>query len=167
MTDSTSIAPILCAVDFSTDSHAAVLWACTQAELTGASLIILHVVHDPAASPGFYRQLPADQLRPMEKIAEEMMDAFLTEVRAENPERTRLASASIQLASGLPPGRIVEIAETLGVSLIVVGSRGRTGLPHVLLGSVAERVVQIAQVPVAVIKAQAGKEAAKEAAKAD
>ena len=157
MNVSSSMAPILCAVDFSADSRAALLWACTQAELTDAPLIILHVVHDPAASPGFYRQLPEDQLRPMEKVAEEMMDEFLTEVRAENPERSRLASASVKLVSGLPPGRIVEAAETLGASLIVVGSCGRTGLPHVLLGSVAERVVQIAQVPVAVIKAQAAK----------
>tara|TARA_R110000787_G_scaffold181008_3_gene293133 strand:- start:68811 stop:69290 length:480 start_codon:yes stop_codon:yes gene_type:complete len=157
MIDSTSMAPILCAVDFSADSRAALLWASAQAKLTGAPLIILHVVHDPAASPGFYRQLPEDQLRPMEKIAEEMMDEFLTEVRTENPEQDRLASARVQLVSGLPPGRIVEAAETLGVSLIVVGSRGRTGLPHVLLGSVAERVVQIAQGPVAVIKAQPAK----------
>ncbi len=154
MTEPIIIAPILCAVDFSADSRAALLWACTQAELTNAPLIIMHVVHDPAASPGFYRQLPEDQLRPMEKIAEEMMDKFLTEVRTENPERKRLASARVQLVSGLPPGRIVEAAEALGASLIVVGSCGRTGLPHVLLGSVAERVVQIAQTPVAVIKAQ-------------
>jgi len=152
------MAPILCAVDFSADSYAALLWASTQAELTGTPLTILHVVHDPAASPGFYRQLPEDQLRPMEKVAEEMMDEFLTMVRTENPERNRLASASVQLVSGLPPGRIVEAAETLGAALIVVGSRGRTGLPHVLLGSVAERVVQIAEIPVAVIKAQVAKD---------
>jgi nucleotide-binding universal stress UspA family protein len=158
MTDSASNAPILCAVDFSSDSHAALLWACRQAELTDAPLIILHVVHDPAASPGFYRQLPEGQLRPMEEIAKEMMDEFLMQVRSENPELKGLASASVQMVSGLPPGRIVEVAESLGVSLIVIGSRGRTGLPHVLLGSVAERVVQMAHAPVTVIKAQVTKD---------
>jgi len=158
MSESTSNAPILCAVDFSLDSRAALLWACNQAELTDVPLIILHVVHDPAASPGFYRQLPKDQLRPMEEIAQEMMDEFLTEVRAENPTLNRLASASVQMVSGLPPGRIIEVAENLGVSLIVVGSLGRTGLPHVMLGSVAERVVQMAHVPVTVIKSQVAKD---------
>ena len=53
---------------------------------------------------------------------------------------------------GLPPGRIVEVARELGADLVVVGSRGRTGLPHILLGSVAERVVQTAPVPVTVVK---------------
>jgi nucleotide-binding universal stress UspA family protein len=63
------------------------------------------------------------------------------------------------LVSGLPSGRITEVANEIGADLIVVGSRGRTGLPHVMLGSVAERVVQIARTPVTVVKA--GPETAK------
>ncbi|MCB1402737.1 MAG: universal stress protein, partial [Rhodobacteraceae bacterium] len=42
---------ILCAVDFSGDSAAALGWACRQAALTDARLVLLHVVHDPASSP--------------------------------------------------------------------------------------------------------------------
>ncbi len=144
--------PILCAVDFSEDSEAALLWACGQAELTGASLVVLHVVHDPAASPGFYREVPEDQIRPMEKVAEEMMAEFMTKIRSTHPGRTKMETAATKLVSGLPAGRIVEYATAIDASLIVVGSRGRTGLPHILLGSVAERVVQISPVAVVVVK---------------
>jgi nucleotide-binding universal stress UspA family protein len=55
--------------------------------------------------------------------------------------------------TGLPSGRICEVADEIGAGLVVVGSRGRTGLPHVMLGSVAERVAQIASAPVTVVKA--------------
>jgi nucleotide-binding universal stress UspA family protein len=59
-----------------------------------------------------------------------------------------------RLVAGLPPGRIVEVAAEIGAELVVLGSRGRTGLAHVLLGSVAERVVQTAPMPVTVVKAR-------------
>ncbi len=145
-------APVLCAVDFSPDSRAALRWACRQAELTGAPLTVLHVVHDPAASPGFYRYPDAQWLQPMTEVAEEMMADFLAEARRDDPDSVPLRDAETRLVPGLPPGRIVEVAEAIGAGLIVVGSRGRTGLPHILLGSVAERVAQTSEVPVVVVK---------------
>lgn len=144
--------PILCAVDFSPDSRAALRWACRQAELTGAPLTLLHVVHDPAASPGFYRHPEAEWLQPMTEVAEEMMAEFLAAEREANPDCKPLHDAETRLVPGLPPGRIVEVAAAIGASLVVVGSRGRTGLPHILLGSVAERVAQTSPVPVVVVK---------------
>lgn len=144
--------PILVAVDFSEDSREALLWASREAELRQSPLMILHVIHDPAASPGFYRHLDEDWLRPMADVATEMMDAFLTENRTAHPALTALAKAKTKLVTGLPAGRIVEVATEVDTPLIVVGSRGRTGMPHILLGSVAERVLQLARMPVAVIK---------------
>ena len=67
-------APILCAVDFSADSCAALSWACRQAELSGAPLVVLHVVHDPASSPGFYRQMEEDWIRPMAEVEREHIE---------------------------------------------------------------------------------------------
>lgn len=148
--------PILCAVDFSADSEAALLWACSQAELTGSALVLLHVVHDPAASPGFYRRPGGDWPRPLTEVAEEMQQEFLDKVRRDHPKQAALQSLETRIVPGLPPSRIVEVATEIGASLIVVGSRGRTGLPHVLLGSVAERVVQIAAIPVTVVKQAPG-----------
>jgi nucleotide-binding universal stress UspA family protein len=144
--------PVLVAVDFSEDSRAAVAWAAIEADRLGARLLILHVVHDPASSPGFYRQIGEDWLRPMADVAGEMMDAFVAEMRAEHPSLTALSEAETRQVTGLPAGRIVETAEAVNAPLIVVGSRGRTGLPHILLGSVAERVVQLAPMPVVVVK---------------
>ncbi len=144
--------PILVAVDFSEDSKEAVMWASREADCREAKLLILHVVHDPAASPGFYRKMDEDWLRPMSDVAGEMMESFLAEVQSANPASRALARAEHRLVPGLPAGRIVEVAEAIGAGLIVVGSRGRTGLPHILLGSVAERVVQLAPMPVVVIK---------------
>jgi nucleotide-binding universal stress UspA family protein len=144
---------ILCAVDFSADSEAALLWAGRQAEREGARLVVLHVVHDPASSPGFYRKPAGDWLRPMEEVAEEMFGEFVTSVQARHPEAAGLERIETRLVTGLPSGRVAEVAREVGADLIVVGSRGRTGLPHVMLGSVAERVVQIAQAPVTVVKA--------------
>jgi len=89
----------------------------------------------------------------MQDVAKSMMEKFLTDMRVRHPELEALNSAETRLIKGLPPSRIVEAAELLNARLIVVGSRGMTGLNHMLLGSVAERVVELAGVPVVVVKA--------------
>jgi nucleotide-binding universal stress UspA family protein len=53
---------------------------------------------------------------------------------------------------GTPVTRIVEIAEKKQAYMIIVGSHGRTGLSHFLVGSKAERVVQLSPIPVTVVK---------------
>jgi len=143
---------LLAAVDFAEDSCEAVLWASREAEHLGCGLMILHVVHDPASSPGFYRHVEVDWLRPMADLARAMMDAFLKKIREEHPSLSALATADAKLVTGLPASRIVEVAKSINAPLIVIGSRGRTGLTHILLGSVAERVVQLAPMPVVVVK---------------
>jgi nucleotide-binding universal stress UspA family protein len=145
--------PVLVAIDFSEDSRAALLWAGEYARRIEAALILLHVVHDPASYPGFYRKEQKEELVPMQQIAEEMMVDFLSEMKQEYSGLDWLDLARTELISGMPPGRIVEMAELLGAGTIVIGSRGLTGLPHMLLGSVAERVVELASIPVVVVKA--------------
>lgn len=144
--------PVLVAVDFSDDSRQALMWAGRQAELEGAPLVVLHVVHDPAASPGFYHKPDTNWLRPMIIAADEMMETFVAEVKSDHSDLPAVAAAQTMLVSGLPGGRIAEVAKETGARLVVVGSRGRTGLKSILLGSVAERVVQISPVPVVVVK---------------
>lgn len=144
--------PILVAIDFSDDSRHALIWAARQAELEGARLVILHVVHDPAASPGFYHKPDTDWLRPMVVVADDMMENFIANAKSDHSDLPALAAAKTKLLPGLPAGRITEVAKKTGARLVVVGSRGRTGLKSILLGSVAERVVQISPVPVVVVK---------------
>lgn len=149
--------PVLVAVDFTPDSAAALIWACDYAGSIKAGVVVLHVVHDPADAPGYYRTGEADLLRPMEDVAVEMMDQFLEKV-AKTKQRTNLKvleAAEKVLVTGVPATRILEVAETKGARLLVMGSRGRTGLPHLLLGSKAERVVQMSPIPVTIVKATA------------
>lgn len=144
--------PLLVAVDFSEDSMAALKWACRLAETTGAPLVILHVIHDLASNPGFYHPVKTDGLQPMEDVAESMMDEFLLRLRSEHPELQILDKADLQFIPGLPPTRIIEVSGLLQASLIAIGSRGLTSLPHRLLGATAERVTELSKIPVVIIK---------------
>ena len=146
--------PILVAVDFTADSEAALIWAGEYADCVGAPLEVLHVVHDPAEAPGQYRKGDKDHLRPMEDVAKQMMADFLEKLVEAKPELAAIKSARSILVTGIPATRILETAERQGAQLIVMGSRGRTGLPHLLLGSKAERVVQHSPIPVTIVKAE-------------
>ena len=147
-------APILVAVDFTPDSEAALLWACDYARVMGAPVLVLHVVHDPSDAPGYYKAKDEDRLRPFEEIAAEMMQRFLAEHQAQRPNDAVLKAAESILVHGIPATRILEVASARGARLVVMGSRGHTGLPHLLLGSKAERVAQLSPVPVTIVKAR-------------
>ena len=154
--NSPKASPILAAVDFSPASEAALAWAARDAKLRHAPLKILHVVHDPESAPGYYvRSRRKGHLRRFEEVAWEMMDEFLDRVRRARPELSAVQDFEAVILIGLPTTRILDLARELDVQLIVMGSRGRTGLPHVLLGSKAERVVQLAPMPVTIVKADA------------
>ena len=144
--------PVLVAIDFSTGSEAALLWASQYANSVKAPLAILHVVHDPADAPGFYRRDEDNWSESMAAAARRMAREFFSKIQARHPELAKLENSDIEFIPGLPAGRIVEYAETINARIIVVGSSGRTGLPHILLGSVAERVAQMAAVPVVIVK---------------
>jgi len=157
--------PILVAIDFSEDSREALIWACRFAECTNAPLVLLHVVHDLASKPGFYHPEGSTQMEPMQDVAEAMMGEFLSLLRKDHPELQPLDSAELQFIPGLPPSRIVEVAGLLKASLIAIGSRGITNLPHRLLGAVAERVLELSFIPVIVVKSENHGEVGKKEAK--
>lgn len=146
--------PILVAVDFTADSKAALLWACHYGDCVNAPVIALHVVHDPGDAPGYYRQADEDLLRPLEDVAADMMAEFVKKLQGDHPDVAPLKTLETVLVKGIPATRILEIATSRAVRMIVMGSRGRTGLPHLLLGSKAERVVQLAPMPVTIVKAK-------------
>jgi nucleotide-binding universal stress UspA family protein len=151
--------PTLVAVDFSADSRAALAWACAFSACTGGKLVVLHVVHDPANQPGYYRNKREKPLQTMEQSAEAMLDDFLAAAQRDQPALTCVGKAEKMLLVGLPSGRIVEAAGILNAKLIVIGSRGMTGLPHLLQGSVSDRVVELADRPVVVVKSGDGQDA--------
>ena len=145
--------PILVPVDFSPYSAAALVWAARLGELLDAPLVVLHVAHDPESAPGYYvRSKRKKHLRRISEAAEEMMEEFLKQVAKDNPDCERLKKIESRLVHGLPVTRILQVAEKLGARQIVMGSQGRTGLPHLLLGSKSERVAQLSPIPVTIVK---------------
>jgi universal stress protein A len=145
---------LLVAVDFSPFSEQALFFAGQLAEKLKARLLVLHVIHDPAEAPGFYAQKGKKKkfLRSMEEAAEEMMEEFLEKMRQACPDLVPINTAKPLLVVGTPVTRIVEVAEKKQVSMIIMGSHGRTGLAYLLAGSKVQGVVQLSSVPVTVVK---------------
>ena len=145
---------LLVAVDFSPYSEQALCFAGQLAEKLKAQLLVLHVIHDPAEAPGFYAQKGKKKkfLKSMEEAAEEMMEEFLLKMRLAYPDLVPINTAKPLLVVGTPVTRIVEVAEKKQVSMIIMGSHGRTGLAYLLAGSKVQGVVQLSSVPVTVVK---------------
>ena len=143
---------ILAATDFSEDSNHALTYAEEIARRYGAEMILLHV--DQPLAPVMIGELdPAIDLGTMNRIAEEQRLLALKEL-----DRTvgRLRDAGIKARSllrvGVPFMEIINTAQSEGADLIVMGTHGRTGLSHMLMGSVAERVVRKANSAVLTIR---------------
>ncbi len=146
---------LLVAVDFTSFSEEALLFASKLAEKLEAKLLVLHVIHDPAETPGFYAQKGKKKkfIRTMEDSATEMMEEFLEKMRKAHPKHESIKKAISLLVVGTPVTRIIEIAQKKKACMIIMGSHGRTGLSHLLVGSKAERVVQLSPIPVTIVKA--------------
>lgn len=137
---------ILVPTDFSTAFAPALETAQMLAERFGASLHLLHVVEDPyvaAAWSEAYAAIP-DLREQLRQEAEQR----LKEVTASLPNLT----TSTEVVVGTPAQTIVDVARAQGVDVIVMGTHGRGRLAHLLLGSVAERVVRLAACPVLTVR---------------
>lgn len=138
---------ILVPTDFSESSAAALRAAVRLAQMFRASIEVLHVDLDATLvlpPPGDIIAIPIASERALAAAAERL-ELAVAEVRQANVE---CIGAS---ASGRTHSAIVEHALQIGAGLIVMGSHGRHGLGHLLLGSVAEKVVQNAPCPVLVV----------------
>ena len=154
MAEEEKVPPILVPVDFSEHSEAALLFAGELANCISGSLVVLHVIHDPGDAPGFYAgRQTKNELKDMEDVAREMMNEFLQKIAEKNPDNLVLGNIEPMLIVGLPVTRILEAAKKVGARMVVMGSKGRTGLSHVLLGSKAEQVVRLSPIPVTIVKA--------------
>lgn len=136
---------ILVAVDFSPAAAAAVRQALDLARAFDAELLLLHVLHVPAEAPGFYssRKLGRKLFRNMEEAATSMMAEFVDKHLKKAKKK-----AEIRILPGLPGDEIVRQAEKDKVDLVVIGTRGHSGLKRLLLGSVAEHVIRACSCPV-------------------
>jgi nucleotide-binding universal stress UspA family protein len=144
---------ILAPIDFSDHSEAALIQAARYAELMPATLIALHVVHDPGEMPGYYSKLiKKKKVSRIQDIAAEVFDEFVDRVSDENPGLQSLQEADRLMVTGLPVTRILELVDYLAPIMVVMGSQGRTGLKHLVIGSKAAQIVQLCPVPVTIVK---------------
>lgn len=139
----------IAAFDFSRPAHDAARQAAPLLARSGAKLRLLHV-HPPAHLDR------KDQSGAVTYGEEEEMRRALRRVADELAAAHPGLDVDVDaVASMSPADAILEEADRVGAAGIVMGTHGRTGLAHLVLGSVAERVVQRASVPVLVGKASA------------
>jgi nucleotide-binding universal stress UspA family protein len=142
---------IVCGVDGSADSRAAVKVAAQFADRLGSTLILAHIVelaHVPhaAAYPlgGFAgRMTTADETESEEKAAARLLEGVAAD--------GGLADAERRVTIGHPAERLADLADEEGADLIVVGSRGRGALKAVFLGSVSHNLIGVARCPVLIV----------------
>ena len=141
---------ILVATDFSEASEAALVYARELAQAFGGTLHVLHVAGNIAASAigveGYTTDFIALQ-REVEESARKQLDGLVSEA-----DRRALSAKTIVLTSNSPAQSIVSYAKDAHIDLVVVGTHGRGGMAHMLMGSVAERVVRTAPCPVLTVR---------------
>lgn len=138
-----AITRILVATDFSSQAEEALQWALRFREAFGAKLVFLHVIDIFSLAELSCRAVGGDPLLPM-----------LREEAKSNMQRwqARVSDAKAVIREGSPRPVIVEAAMELDCQMIVMGTHGRSGLAHLLLGSVAEYVVRHSKVPVLTVR---------------
>ncbi|MHA1654348.1 MAG: universal stress protein [Candidatus Thorarchaeota archaeon] len=139
---------ILLPVDGSKDSARAASVAFELAEITGARLIILHVINMGMVQH-IARMSETDVDEVLQKY-EENGNKLLQSYKAAAAEHK--IDADLILTQGLPSERILQVADEQEAEVIVMGCRGATGTRSSAIGSTTERVVRRAKCPVLVVK---------------
>jgi nucleotide-binding universal stress UspA family protein len=135
---------ILVPTDFGEHAAHALDVAIALATKLDATLTLLHVHYLPPPAYEFDITWPIEEL---EVRAQQALDAALATAKQRYPKCDRV------FERGYPSDRIVETAKKRDADLIVIGTHGRRGIPRMLLGSVAEKVVRTAPMPVLTVSA--------------
>ncbi len=139
---------VLCPVDFSDPARAAMNAAVEIAKHLDAELVLFHAYQLPGYT------LPEGSVVASPMMLQELADRAEVHLQDWKGLAAGLGvrRVSAEKAIGEPAFEIVEAARVRGCDLIVVGTHGRTGLAHALLGSTAERVVRRAGCPVLTVR---------------
>ncbi len=140
---------ICCPIDFSQASRAAMEVAADLARRFGAELVLLHAYPIPGYT--FPDGSVVASPKMMQDLAEQAQ-RHLDEWRVEAERLAGTPRVVVDKAIGEPAAEIVSFAKGRGVDLLVLGTHGRTGLEHALMGSIAERVVRRAHCPVLTVR---------------
>ena len=142
-----NIKNILCPIDYSVYSEMALKYAIEFAEKYQAKLYLVHVldirVYD-INDPDLYNVNIVDE-ETINKLRERLLKCV-------NEDTKSKISVEAIIIQGVPFAEIIRTAKERKIDLIVLGTHGRTGLSHALMGSVAEKVVRKAPCPVLTIR---------------
>lgn len=143
------ITNILFATDFSDSSRPAADYAVTLTKLTGAHLHVLHVINELDEHQRV--MIPREAFQVLEKELEvqavKELDRFCRE------EAGALETTTYAIV-GAPFKKILEMGDKTNADMIVMGTHGRTGMEHVIVGSTAERVVRRSKIPVLTVRCE-------------
>ncbi len=157
---------ILVPVDFSPYSTAALHYAAGIADRFSSSLVVLHVIAKEAETATIQRRVTPRRLPllgaevPPLEVASDMTETVAIDLREQGktalqhflPPQLTTRPLEPRVVVGRPVEQILDVAQRDKVDLIVLGTHGRTGLAHAMLGSVAERVVRLAPCPVLTVR---------------
>ena len=144
---------ILAPTDLSELSKAGIRYAVEMAASQGSEVIIYHMIGHEEAAPYFYRTTDDDSssfvdYRPLSEIVEERKRLLAKFIRENFAGIAQNVSIRPEVEVGQPYKGIVDKADEEKADIIVMSTHGRTGLLHVLIGSVTEKVVRLAGCPV-------------------
>jgi nucleotide-binding universal stress UspA family protein len=146
-----TIKHILVPTDFSTPSDEAVDYAMALGERFDATVHLIHVLHDPTTTTGGWEFYVPDNPQVRERRHNDAKDRLC---RIASPHAKEGVRITTEVRFGSPTDEIVSAAIAYGSDMVVMGTHGRTGLPHLLLGSIAERVIRTAPCPVLAVRQQ-------------
>jgi nucleotide-binding universal stress UspA family protein len=141
---------ILVATDFSEPSDAALMYGRELAMRFGARLHVLHVAQNMYLSTfgaESYAAISPDLQRQVEDDAKRQLDDLLIDSDKSGPPATGVVLTAVS-----PAFAIVDYARDHDVDLIVMGTHGRGAVAHLIMGSVAERVVRLSPCPVLTVR---------------
>jgi nucleotide-binding universal stress UspA family protein len=144
-----TISRILVPVDFSPHASRALQYATTLATQYGARIELLHVIEDPVTSGAWSSEVYIANMPELLASLTANATRRLEELKATLPASI---VADTEVIVGHPAATIPEHAQDGRFDLIVMGTHGRSGLSHLVMGSVAERVVRRAQCPVLTVR---------------
>lgn len=145
---------ILVATDFSDASRPALGAAVILAKQFGAKLTLAHSFDPSPLAPLATRPVSGAAQLQIEQEMERRITEELERLRKD--ELSEIADVETELLIGPSPAdELVKLAKKKNVDLIVIGTHGRTGLSHLLIGSVAEKVVRHAPCPVLTLRSRA------------
>ena len=138
---------VLCPIDFDANSPSALEYAGKVVQETGGRIFLLHVV------PWTVAAVPLDA----SEVLAELKQSATTRLRQLAKEKldAHVGHEIVVTVAANPGHEVVRLAKELRADAIVMTTHGRKGLSHVVLGSVAERVVREAPCPVLTLRAQA------------